>query len=290
MAESEIRILITAVDNVSAELKTIEGKIDGFSKNTAKQTQAVSKSFQQQTSALIALGNAALTVDNILTSYQNLQLRLENATERVTGATERLRFAQEKYTEILKDREGLEIRLLKNSQKEKKITDEIADARKQLADKDRRGVLPTSKSYVELLEKISERELELRDIQYDSRRAKETNTKAIVDSQREIEQSERALIISQNNLERANNQVIGTYISIGVQVATLTASLPSLISNLGALTGITTGATTAVGLGGLAATGGLAAALVGLLFIMNKIGEGSKVSEFQESINIRIKS
>lgn len=288
MADGEIQIIIKAIDEVSAELKTIEGKIDGFSKNTTKQTQAVTKSFQQSTTTLLALGNAALTVDNILSSYANLQLRLENATERVTGAQERLRFAQEKYTEILRDREALEIKLLKNSNKEKKITEELAEARKQLADKDARGILPTSKSYIDLLERISEKELELREVQFDSRRARETNSKAIVDSQREIEQAERSLTIAENNLARANNQVIGTYISIGVQITSLTASLPALITGLGNLTGATTGVTAAVGLGGLAATAGTAAALAGLFFILKEIS--GETPEFVQSMNARIQS
>lgn len=103
MADAEIEVLIKVVDEMSGKLTDIEGRIDNYQKANQNASEAVTKSWQDQMTGLIALGNAAQSVDNIFSSYQNLQLRLENAAERVTGAQERLEDAQEKLNRLMKD-------------------------------------------------------------------------------------------------------------------------------------------------------------------------------------------
>lgn len=102
MAEGEIQILITAVDNMSAVMTKVEANLDKSNTAIQKQTTATSKGFQEQTGNLLILGQAANSVDRIWSSYQNMQLRIENATERVTGAQDRLADAQYELNKLLK--------------------------------------------------------------------------------------------------------------------------------------------------------------------------------------------
>ena len=81
MADQSIEILLKIQDEMSSTLKRIEGNLEDFNNKVTKQNQVSTKTFQEQTTSLLALGNAAQYVDNIFSSYSNLQLNLENATE-----------------------------------------------------------------------------------------------------------------------------------------------------------------------------------------------------------------
>lgn len=166
--DAQIEVIVSAVDKVTGELKNIESSIQGFSKETKKSTEEVTKSFDDNLGSLIALGNAASTVDNIFSSLTNLQIRLENATLRVTNAQERLEDATTRLTRLQKSG--------------KASADDLADARK------------------------------------------------------EVERATRGVEISENNLARAQNQVIGTYINIGVQTLVLIKSLPTLATAVNGVT------------------------------------------------------
>jgi len=157
MSESEIKIIVKAVDDASATLKQVENS-----------TLSAMDTFQKQTTALISLGNAAASVDSIFDSYQNMQGRVENASIRVEEAQKNLRDAQYRLNKVLKDG--------------KSDAEDIAKAQDDVA---------TSANRVK---------------------------------------------IAQNNQERANNQVLGTYINMGVQITTLLGSLPTLIKTVGFLT------------------------------------------------------
>ena len=102
MADAEVQILISAIDNMSTTLKRIEGTLGKTQQNIEKQTVATTQSFDKQMGSLLILGDAANKVDNIFTSYQNMQLRLENASERVANAQDRLINAQKNLREITK--------------------------------------------------------------------------------------------------------------------------------------------------------------------------------------------
>ena len=96
MAENEIKILISAVDDATATLKKIEGQMGIMQKEIAKSTDKAAKSTDDQIGSFIRLGAAANSLDNIMSSYQNLQLRLENSAERVANAQDRVTDAQDK--------------------------------------------------------------------------------------------------------------------------------------------------------------------------------------------------
>lgn len=51
----------------------------------------------------------------------------------------------------------------------------------------------------------------------------------LADAQREVERASRLVTISQNNLQRAQNQVVGTYIQMGIGIAQLLQTLPTFI-------------------------------------------------------------
>ena len=101
-------------------------------------------------------------------------------------------------------------------------------------------------SYVNLqlrLENASERvanaQDRLRKAQYNlSKVQKNTSATAedLAEANQDVESATRSLTISQNNLARAHNQVMGTYINIGVQVISLTRQMPLLIAEVRSLT------------------------------------------------------
>lgn len=103
MAENEIKILISAVDDATATLKKIEGQMGIMQKEIAKSTDKAAKSTDDQIGSFIRLGAAANSLDNIMSSYQNLQLRLENSAERVANAQDRVTDAQDKLNKLTKD-------------------------------------------------------------------------------------------------------------------------------------------------------------------------------------------
>jgi len=94
MADAQLSVLITAVDDMSSTLAKIEKNIESMSKNTEKQTKAVGTAFQETTGSLLVLGQAAQRVDTIFSAYENMQLRIESAQDRVANATDRLEEAQ----------------------------------------------------------------------------------------------------------------------------------------------------------------------------------------------------
>lgn len=139
MAEEEIAILITAEDRAT-------------------------KGFQDATTSLLALGNAAAAVDRITSAYTNQQIRLENASERLANTQDRLADAQRKLNKLQSSGTA--------------TSEELADA------------------------------------------------------QRDVERATRSLTISENNLARVQNQVIGTYINMGIQAVTLVGSFNQLKKSL----------------------------------------------------------
>ena len=102
MAQSEIAVLIRAVDEVSATVKNIEKNLGGMQEEVRKQTVATSQTFDKQMGSLLVLGNAASRVDSIFSSYQNLQLRLANASERVENAQDHLADTQRNLERLQK--------------------------------------------------------------------------------------------------------------------------------------------------------------------------------------------
>ena len=157
----EIQIMITAVDNMTATLKQIEGTLQDGNTKIIKTTEETTASFQDQVSSLLAVGNMVESVEGVWRSYENQQLRLENANERLANSQDRLSDAQYNLSKVMQD---------SNSTME-----DVAHAQDQ------------------------------------------------------VERASRELTITQNNLQRAQNMVIGTYITMGVEVIRLINSLPQLI-------------------------------------------------------------
>ena len=103
MADAEIQILISAVDNMTATMKKIEGQLESSNRNIQKQTDVTSQTFDKQMGSLLVLGQMASRVDSIFISYMNVQIRLENATERVMNAQDRLTDAQDNLNKVMND-------------------------------------------------------------------------------------------------------------------------------------------------------------------------------------------
>ena len=188
MADAQIQIIIEATDKITAQLKNIENKISDFGSKNVKATQDMTQAWGKGAESLLAIGNVAATVDNIFSSLTNLELRLENATERLTGAQDRLKDSQKGIEKSQRKLNELQL-----------IYDHVL-----------RNNLQNTEFGSEIIEKY--------------RDASENLTNA----QEEQIRANRSLTIAENNLARAQNQVIGTYINIGIQTIGLIASLPKL--------------------------------------------------------------
>ena len=219
MAE-EIAIIIKAVDEVSVKLDKIQKTISGFSKQSVKQTEAVSNSFEKNITTLLALGNAANTVDNIFSSLTNLQLRLENATERVANAQDRLTDAYRKLHDVQTQGNNDAV-ILERSQ----LNLEKATSRLRVA------IMKYGENSIEAREAT----IDLKDAQFDLSEAHKLGKKRadeVTRAQEDIERATRGLTIAENNLARTQNMVIGTYINVGLQVLTLTQSMRTMIKTI----------------------------------------------------------
>lgn len=196
MADAEIQILISAQDKISGQLKSIEGKIQDFSSQNQKATEKMTAAWTKGTQSLIAIGNAAASVDAIFSAMTNLTLRLENAQLRLITSQESLTDAMEGSKRAGRD--------LERAQRE------LAAAEKnRFRDFDR---------YERALLNV------------------ESAQERVTDANKQEERAARSLQIAQNNLERANNAVLGTYINIGVQSLTLATSVfPMLVNSLRAV-------------------------------------------------------
>ena len=101
----------------------------------------------------------------------------------------------------------------------------------------------------------------------------------LADAQLDIEASTRSLTIANNNLQRAQNKVFDSYLQIGMQVAVLISTIPTLIASFKALA-------VAIGL----STGGLSL-LIGALvtfgyFVVTEMGKAKKETDnYTDSLN-----
>ncbi len=103
MADEQVSILITAIDDVSKKLDNIKKNVEDMTSNSAKQTKSLSEAFSEAQGNLLILGNTASRVDSIFDSYANMQLRVENASTRVYEAQKNVRDAQYALSKTMKD-------------------------------------------------------------------------------------------------------------------------------------------------------------------------------------------
>lgn len=214
MADAQISVLIEAQDKITATLSRIEGQIDKFGKANQRASEGMATAWQNGTNKLIAIGNVAASVDNIFSSLTNLELRLENATERLANAQDRLADSSESVADSQKDVAYLTDRL-------KRLND---------------AGITTGEQVWDLQERLF------------------TASKTLSRNQKEEERAKRSLTIAENGLARAQNQVIGTYIGVGVQTLSLVGSLPTLFATLGPV---------GLAFGAVAAAAGLVALVIG---------------------------
>lgn len=207
----QLTILIKGQDEISKELDKISGKLDGFVSSNQRQTKKLNESWESNINTLIAVGNIASTVDNIFSSLTNLEIRLENATERLANAQDTLTDATERT---------------------KRAQQSLNDIQKNY-DFVLKNNLETTEFGQRVLEEYEKRQI------------------AVVDARKQEERATRGLTIAQNGLDRAQNQVLGTYINVGVQTASLTKSL----GGLGGVMGAVGGPYGAILVGGLLAVG-----------------------------------
>jgi exonuclease VII small subunit len=95
MADSEIQIVIKAIDEASATLKKIEGTVASSNKSIQKTTENTGNAFTRTQGALLQLGQAAQSVHNIFETWQRRTIMVENAQDRLENATLRLKQANE---------------------------------------------------------------------------------------------------------------------------------------------------------------------------------------------------
>src|SRR3990167_8641110 len=127
---------------------------------------------------------------------------------------------------VNKQLEGMDKTFKQSTKTQVQATDAFKDANTQLLALGNvaRGVDNIFISYTSLELRLENAQLRVIDAQEDLNRVL-TEGKAGTE---EHENAVRRLTISQNNLERANNQVIGTYISMSIQMGQVIGSLPTL--------------------------------------------------------------
>jgi len=103
MADTQIEILIKAVDEFSTTLKKIDKNTTTMAKDVTKQTETMGESFSRAQGNVLVLGQAALSVGNIFDTYENTQIRVENASIRVEEAQKNVRDAQYELQKVMSD-------------------------------------------------------------------------------------------------------------------------------------------------------------------------------------------
>lgn len=84
-------------------------------------------------------------------------------------------------------------------------------------------------------ERVANAQDRLSDAQYNLNKLSKSGTASaseLAKAQQDVERASRGMTIAQNNQARANNMVIGTYITMGIQVINLTKSMPILIAQM----------------------------------------------------------
>lgn len=119
MADTDILIKIKAdVEGLKTDLAKANDKLEEFEKTAKKNSDKVAQAFDGQVSSLIAMGNAAASVESIFASYNDLQMAIENSNERLIGSEDRL--AHAKYN------------LAKVQQEVTSTSEDVAEAQRQV--------------------------------------------------------------------------------------------------------------------------------------------------------------
>lgn len=92
--DSEIQIVITAVDEMSDKIDKIEGKLDDMSTTTERSSKSMANSFEMTVQGLVSIGNIVNATNNIFQTYENMQIKLENAQDRVANSKDNLTNAE----------------------------------------------------------------------------------------------------------------------------------------------------------------------------------------------------
>ena len=300
MADSEIQILIKAVDQVTATMKGIESSLKTSNSNVQKSNQSLSDSFSKVQGAMLNLGQIAQgihsifeTQERVTRNLENSQDRLQNAELRLSQATETLALAQQKLSDIEENHAKDSITLeraqfkLTDAQKELKVyTDRLAEG-VTFGEKKQR-------EYEEAILNVKEAQIDLTDAQnLGTKKAQE-----LVEAAKSLKANQDAVTIANNQVERAERALAKTtedakwaYLDMGVQALSAAGNVGVFINTLSktsAITTMTTEAgllTSAIGIGGLAATAGVAGAMLGLYLVLNGLDkparEANKVIEDQ---------
>lgn len=307
MAENEVQILITAVDEATGTLKNIEKELGTTNKAVQKSNVALTRSFKDVQGAMLNLGQVAQGIHNIFETQERATRNLENAQDRLENATIRLQNAQEELLQVSRNHERNQLDVEKATLANKRAQEELAKYTERLAGGIDGFVGETLQDYEDAQIAAKEAALDLADAQ-----------QKVADEASELSKKQDAVIISSNNVDRATRGLAKAYqdsrwayVDMGVQAISVAGNMAMLLNVVGPLVGIgglggmgaaavsaaegttvlttsATGLTTAVGTGGLAATVGAAGAIVGLLILLNKIGEGAEVNAANKKLEEQI--
>jgi hypothetical protein len=270
MAEDErIEILIKAVDEASQTLKNIEKQIQTTAKNSEKANVSLGDSFKKVQGAMLNLGQVAQGIHNIFETNERATRNLENAQDRLENATLRLKQAQQDLSDVEKNHARDSLTLEKATIANTRAQEDLRFYTNRLE----QGITFTGeklKNYQDAQIRAKEAALDLADAQQLS-----------TDKAKELKDKQDALIIATNNvdratrgLEKAQGDAKWAMVDMGVQAISVAGNLGSLataIGGTGGLTSMFTSLTTAVGVGGLLATGGTVAAIVGLITVLGML-------------------
>lgn len=157
-------------------------------------------------------------VDNVSKVMQNIEKTLDSSNKQIKKQTENT-------SEAFKEQTGKLIKLGQSVQTVDNIFDNYQNMQIRIEN---------------ATERVNGATDRLADAQYNLSEVMKSGTASaedIANAQRQVESAQRGLIVSTNNLTRANNEVIGTMINMGIQSASLIAMNPILGISLLALGG-----------------------------------------------------
>ena len=258
MVETEIQILITAIDNATKTLDRIEKQVTSGNKKMDEANKSLSTSFTKVQGAMMNLVGAAQSFHQFLEIGEQRTRSLENAQDRLENATIRLQNAQDKLNEVNRSAAQQNLDVEKATLANTRAQDKLKDYTDQMA----KGVTfigDKLKDYQDAQLEAKQAAIDLSDAQ-----------QKVADQATELSRAQDAVTISNNNMERtqravqkATDDAKWSYLDQGLAAVSAVGSLGIFAQSLGL---IGAGATT-----GTIAIGGLSIALGPLLLIIAAI-------------------
>jgi len=302
LADSQIEVVIKAVDEISGTIKNIEGKIDGLQKQAEANGHAIGKTFQDMGGAVLVLGQSVDRVIGIMNMWQNYNIRLENAQDRlltsidnVTKAQWNLEDATKAVAKAFQSIETAQKNLKKAQDDKKKADEELIKAqenvKKVMADSNS-GASDIKKAYADLdkaQKNVTKTTEDVTTAEEDILTASENYEAAIrkqVEAKMALDAANRIMERSERAVQKTQNDGIQVMLQMGLQSATLLLSIPTMVSSIVTLATANGGlaaSLTAVSIAGLPVWAVILAIIAAVALVIGIVMRWSEIMEFMKN-------